>query len=82
MQLPETIPANGQSLLKNAQPYRIADYQPCEYLTDILTALAQEHPVAFSMVIYTDFYQARQGVVPDKPTRPAHRRAFYGGSEL
>lgn len=60
------FPANGQSLLKNAQPYRIADYQPCEYLTDILTALAQEHPVAFSMVIYTDFYQARQGVVPDK----------------
>lgn len=60
------FPANGQHLLKKAQPYRIVDYQSCDNLTDILTALAQEHPVVFSMVIYTDFYQARQGVVPDK----------------
>lgn len=60
------FPTNGQQLLKKAQPYCIDDYRLCDNLTDILSALAQEHPVAFSMVIYTDFYQAWQGVVPAK----------------
>lgn len=58
------FPSDGSYLLKKALPYRIAAYQSCNSLHDILTALALEQPVAFSMVIYTDFFQAQKGVVP------------------
>lgn len=58
------FPADGRALLEKAMPYRMAQYQRCTTLEEILQALAEGHPVAFSMVISTDFYEARRGVVP------------------
>lgn len=57
------FPVNGKFLLQRAAPYRITEYRRCLTLEDILQELAQAHPVVFSMIIYTDFYDARSGVV-------------------
>jgi len=58
------FPKNGGRLLQDALRYRLHAYRRCDSLSEILTALAQGHPVAFSMIIYTDFYLATQGYVP------------------
>lgn len=60
------FPADGSFLIKNAVQYRIQKYERCENLEEILEALAEQHPVVFSMVIYTDFYQAQRGIVSAK----------------
>lgn len=60
------FPTDGRILLQRALPYRIERYGRCADLQEMLAALAQGHPVVFSMVIYTDFYEARRGVVPPK----------------
>jgi hypothetical protein len=62
----KAFPADGRSLLQSALPYRIVRYQRCCCLEEILLALAQQYPVVFSMVIYTDFYEARRGVVASR----------------
>lgn len=50
-------------IMSNADKYRINNYARCENLEDVLVALAEKHPVAFSMIIYTDFYAAVKGRV-------------------
>ncbi len=60
------FPANGKHLLQNALAYRILQYQRCDTLSEILFQLSNQHPVAFSMIISTDFYQAQRGIVPAK----------------
>lgn len=50
-------------ILRNAKQYRISRYARCETLEDILQALADQRPVVFSMIIYTDFYGAYKGWV-------------------
>ena len=60
------FPVNGQRLLRQALPYRLTEYERCDNLQAILQVLAQRQPVAFSMIIYTDFFAARKGLVPQK----------------
>ena len=35
-------------------------------LDEMLLALADERPVIFSLIIYTDFYEAKEGIVAPK----------------
>ncbi len=67
----QAFPTNGQKLLQRALPYRIQRYERCKCLQEILAALAEQQPVVFSMIIYTDFYEARYGIVP--PVRQGRR---------
>lgn len=71
------FPADGRAICEAALPYRLRQYRRCDALDDILTALDARHPVAFSMVIYSDFFAARRGVVPEK-----RRGARIGGHSM
>lgn len=62
----QAFPVNGQKLLRRALPYRVQRYERCYCLQEVLAALSEQHPVVFSMIIYTDFYEAKRGVVPSK----------------
>ena len=66
-----------QKIMSNADKYRIKNYARCENLEDVLLALADRHPVAFSMIIYTDFYQAEKGRVS-----PCIRGERIGGHSM
>ena len=58
------FPKNGKYLVQQAEKYRVKNYIACNSLSEILVALSQNHPVVFSMIIYTDFYHAKKGIVP------------------
>lgn len=60
------FPRNGRSLLQWALPYRVRRYARCQCLQDVLEALSEQYPVVFSMIIYTDFYEAKRGIVAGK----------------
>lgn len=64
----KAFPRKSQRLLEQAKKYCIHAYRRCDSLEEILQALAEGKPVAFSMVIYTDFYRAKNGVIPEKRT--------------
>lgn len=53
----------GAYLLAEAENYGIDDFARLGDLDDILLALAQDLPVIFSLIIFTDFYEANKGVV-------------------
>lgn len=58
----------GEYLLTEAQNYKIDDFARLADLDDILLALANDLPVIFSLIIFTDFYEAKKGLVSDKIT--------------
>lgn len=60
------LPGNRQlgRILRNAYQNRIVAYTKCQDLDDILTALAEQRPVIFSMYLLSNFYNARRGWVP------------------
>ena len=51
------------AILKEAKTFTINNFARLESLDDILLALANGLPVVFSLIIFTDFLEAKQGVV-------------------
>ncbi len=64
----KVFPRKSQRLLEQAKKYCIHAYRRCDSLEEILQTLAEGKPVAFSMVIYTDFFRTKDGVIPEKRT--------------
>lgn len=58
--------SNSRRIFVDAARFRIQRYARCVSLEEILRALSDGRPVAFSMIIYTDFYEAKQGLVRDR----------------
>lgn len=63
-----TAREGGKLLLADAAQFKIPNYIRCDNLTDILLALSHGRPVVFSLIIFTDFYQADRGLVSDTIT--------------
>ena len=53
----------GKALMQEAAQFKIGSYVRCDDLDEILLALSDERAVAFSLIIYTDFYEADRGLV-------------------
>ncbi len=53
----------GAYLFHEAEKYRLQGFARLETLEDIMSALADDLPVIFSLIIFTDFYEAENGVV-------------------
>ena len=53
----------SDAILKEAKNYTIENFARLESLDDILSALANGLPVVFSLIIFTDFLEAKEGVV-------------------
>ena len=51
------------TILKEAKQFTINNFARLESLDDIIAALANNLPVIFSLIIFTDFLQAKKGVV-------------------
>lgn len=56
----------GAYLRREAANYRLPGFARIIDLDDMLLALADERPVIFSLIIYTDFYEAKEGIVAPK----------------
>ena len=56
----------SDAILKEAKNYTIENFARLESLDDILSALANGLPVVFSLTIFTDFLEAKQGVVSER----------------
>lgn len=63
---PFPLNSYGEYLLHEAESYRLQSFARLENLDDILNALAGEVPVIFSLIIFTDFYEAKDGIVSRK----------------